>query len=124
MSVQLREHEEAIEKLIGKDKAAALCALLKKSAPKYYKDQLSGACKILQKHDVVLRAQTQISEDLWRRLLRRDRLTAWSLEEILEAYAQHPDRLADVSVPSRKNTSDQLSRYANLFTQGVSHEFH
>lgn len=124
MSVMIREHEGKIETLIGKDRAAALCELLKKSAPKYYKDQLTGAFKILQKHAVVLRAQAQISEDLWYRLLRRNRLTACGLEEMLEAYVRHPDRLADVSVPTRKNTSELLVRYGDLIGREISHELH
>lgn len=108
------------------DLAMALCALLKASAPKIYKDQLAGAKQVLAEH---IRRHGAIPEALLTRLIDTPRLTATGLKERLAAYPQHPERITPAELPPTGSPSSTvLARYGALHGlptgQGVSHGVH
>lgn len=93
--------------------AAALCALLKTSSPKIYKDQLLGAKQVLAAH---LQQHGGIDAALLEKLIDTPRLTATGLKERLDAYHSHPERLNRPSEKPAKAQADAagLVRYAAL----------
>lgn len=109
------ELEQAVYELVGPESGQRLCALLKASEPKIYKDQLRGAGAVLKNH-------TPVSAELMDKLCRRPRLSVRLMKEILEAYQPHPDRLGDVQTP--KISSVLLKRYASLVNQENAHDIH
>jgi hypothetical protein len=74
-----------------------LCALLKATSPKIYKDQLVGAKQVLTEQ---INRQGAIAEAVLTRLIDTPRLTAGGLKERLEAWRQSA---------GRSNDSDALS---------------
>ena len=127
VSLRVAALERDLQQLLGKPtQALALCALLKVSAPKIYKDQLAGAKQVLAEH---IRHYGAIPEALWQRLLDTPRLTATGLKERLGAYQQHPDRLVTPQlVASAPGISINLKQYGGLNGhsngQGESHGVH
>jgi transposase len=119
--------EQELHQLLDQpDLALALCAVLKASAPKIYKDQLAGAKQVLTEH---IRSHGALPETLWQRLLDAPRLTATGLKERLEAYQRHPERTAPADEkPADSPASTVLARYGALHGhptgQGVSHGVH
>jgi len=119
--------EQELQQLLGQpDLALALCAVLKASAPKIYKDQLAGAKQVLAEH---IRSHGPIPEALWHRLLDAPHLTATGLKERLAAYQQHPERITPADEkPTGSPASTVLARYGALHGhstgQGVSHGVH
>ena len=91
--------EQAIQELLGKEAAhsQALCALLKQTSPKIYKDQLRGVKQIIrdwhQQHGA-------IDTDLMERIIQASRLTATGFKERLEAFQQQPERLQETATSS------------------------
>jgi hypothetical protein len=83
---RLAEHEAAIAQCLGEELGARLCQRLKASAPKIYKDQLAGVCKLLGQHP-------PLPPELLASLVDRPRLTATQLRDYLEAYRCCPERL-------------------------------
>jgi transposase len=91
---------------------ARLCALLKASEPRIYRDQLRGVGRLLDAHaplDVALIEQ----------LCEKPRLTATRLREYLDAYAAHPEQLrspAPAAAPdaSSRTANAALARYADI----------
>ncbi len=67
-----------IGKLIGDSSGGRLCALLKKTNPRIYKDQLAGAKKLLKQYALIT------NEDL-EYIISRDALSATRLRDFLEA---------------------------------------
>jgi hypothetical protein len=119
--------ERDLQQLLGQTALTmALCALLKASSPKIYKDQLVGAKQVLAEH---IQHCGAIPEALLRQLIDTPRLTATGLKERLAAYQQHPERImpADVT-PTAKPSSTALARYGALnghaTGQGESHVVH
>jgi transposase len=127
MNLRIETLEQELQQLLGQpDLALALCAALKASAPKIYKDQLAGAKQVLAEH---IRHHGALPETLWQRLLDAPRLTATGLKERLAAYQQHPERIAPADVnPTVSPASTVLARYGALHGhptgQGVSHGVH
>ena len=117
---QISDYEQAIGLSIGNDYGSQLCALLKITSPKIYKDQLAGAGRILTSH-------AALPVTVLDRLLSRPRLTASGLRDYLDAYAEHSERLQDPQLPPLKIAPDDdvgLARYAGLTAQEKRHEFH
>ena len=113
----------------------ALCALLKASSPKIYKDQLLGAKKVLSAH---IHQYGKIDGQLFAQLIDTPRLTATGLRDRLAAYQQHPDRdnskqmliqkESGAGQESANKTQEALARYSDLngqlSGQGESHVIH
>jgi transposase len=124
INLRIEALEQELRQLLAKpDLALALCALLKASSPKIYKDQLVGAKQVLAEH---IRHHGAIPEALWQRLIDTPRLTATGLKERLAAYQQHPERITPAEVkPTASPASTVLARYGALHGhstgQGVSH---
>jgi len=118
--------EAALSEQLGDNDSQRLCALLKASSPKIYKDQLLGARQVIATHTL---HHGKINADLLERILTASRLTASQLRDRLEAYQLNPERLsaatADQSIP---NSSSALAGYAALngqsSGQGESHAIH
>lgn len=130
MTLHTKKLEEALETLLGHTASAvALCALLKVTSPKIYKDQLAGAKQVLTAH---IKQYGAIPDDWLARLLDTPRLTATGLRERLEAYRQHPERINGTtdSKPSEasKAADAALARYSalngHLSGQEGSHAIH
>ncbi len=117
-----RDPEERIEALeteivkqVGVDNGKQLCALLKVTSPKIYKDQLKGAALILRR--------ITLSESVVTWLCERSRLTVRQMESLIEARLLHPERFTDQ--PEEKVHTGDLSRYQQLCThQGTTHDLH
>jgi len=110
ISLRIETLENDLHQLLGHPALAlALCALLKVSSPKIYKDQLAGAKQVLAEH---IRQQGALCPTLLERLLDTPRLTATGLRERLEAYRQHPER--SKSPAPDPGTSAALARYGAL----------
>lgn len=116
---QIRDHEAAITVLLGAADGSRLCALLKATSPKIYKDQLAGARRLLRQH-------ANLPAGFLDRLLQRPRLTATGLRDYLDAYARSPQRLQDPppDAPPATPANPALGRYAGLTAQEVHHELH
>jgi len=118
--------EAEIEEQLGGSTGQRLCALLKASSPKIYKDQLLGAKQVIATHTV---HYDGISTDLLERMLTAPRLTATQLRAMLEAHQLNPERIsaarADQPVP---DSASALAHYAvlngHLTGQGESHAVH
>ncbi len=118
--------EAALSEQLGDNDSQRLCALLKASSPKIYKDQLLGAKQVIAAHTL---QYGSIGADLLQRILASPRLTASQLRDRLEAYQLNPERLpaatADQPIP---DSSDALAGYAALngqsSGQGESHVIH
>ena len=111
---QISDYEDAIVDKLGGDYGSRLCALLKATSPRIYKDQLAGARRILGRHET-------LHDALMDRVLQRTRLTATGLRDYLEAYASQLERL---QIPSPHETpgtatNTALYRYADLAVTGA-----
>ncbi len=113
--------EQAIAALVGAEPGAALCAQLKRSEPKIYKDQLAGARSLLRRH-------VPVAPELVAQLVHRPGLTATMLARYLEASrrAKERGREAEITAPvSRHSAVLDLTAYAALGRssgQEVTHE--
>ena len=116
---QIRDYEGAIVESLGTDYGPRLCALLKATSPRIYKDQLAGARRILRHYEI-------LPEGLMERVLQRARLTATGMRDYLEAYTSQPERLQVPPPHETPNTATgaALRRYGNLGAVEVHHEFH
>jgi transposase len=127
----LRQRVEALEAALGQQLgdhvSQRLCALLKASSPKIYKDQLLGAQQVIATHTV---QYGSIGADLLERILTSPRLTATQLRARLEAYQLNPERVsvATAAQPDPAHASKALAHYAvlngQLTGQGDSHVVH
>jgi transposase len=87
-SLEMKTNEQEIQNMIGFDLGISLCALIKKSLPKIYRDQLAGVKKILK--------STTKNEKILKKLVQKPRLTACMLKDYLEAYQEDIDRFDQV----------------------------
>ncbi|WP_340124559.1 hypothetical protein [Methylobacter svalbardensis] len=118
--------EAALSEQLGDNDSQRLCALLKASSSKIYKDQLLGTKQVIAVHTL---HHGKINTDLLARILSAPRLTASQLRDRLEAYQLNPGRLsaamADQPIP---DSSGALAGYAALngqsSGQGESHVIH
>lgn len=127
MQQKLEALESALAGQLGLKTGERLCALLKASSPKIYKDQLRGAHQVIQKH---ITQQGQIPADCWERILASPRLTATLLRDTLDAFGQHQGRPQE-NPDDGKNpapASGALSKYTllngQLAGQGEGHVIH
>ena len=118
--------EAALDQQLGEGSSQRLCALLKATSPKIYKDQLLGAKQIIAAHT---KHYGGISADLLERILTAPRLTATQLRDLLDAYQLNPERLAAATTDQPLPDSvSALAHYAVLngqsSGQGESHVVH
>lgn len=110
----LEQHIDTLESALrlqaGEVVGERLCALLKATSPKIYKDQLLGVKTLLEAHGALDAA-------LEERLCALARLTATSLRDYLQAWAANDGRYGD-SPPDRTavtaDTATALRRYSAL----------
>ena len=127
MQQRVEALEAALEQQLGENASQRLCALLKTTSPKIYKDQLVGAKQIIAAHSV---HYGDISADLLARILTAPRLTATQLRAMLDAYQLNPERVsaAMAAQPDPAHASSALAHYAVLngqaTGQGGSHVVH
>lgn len=112
---EVAEYEAEMAVQLGSDTAARLCALLKASSPKIYKDQLVGALRVLEPYSSVPVAVLE-------RALARPRLTATGLRELLAAYVTRTERLSVPPSAASVPVHPELQRYAPL--SEVRHDIH
>jgi len=103
------------------ENSVALCALLKTSSPKIYKDQLLGAKQILNAHS---EQYGKIDAQFLSRLIDTPRLTATGLRDRLAAFQQHSERgkteqfqAQQEATVGQSKTDDSLARYGELNDQ-------
>jgi transposase len=118
--------EAALEQQLGARDSQRLCALLKATSPKIYKDQLVGAKQIIAAH---LLNYGAINADLLARILTAPRLTATQLRALLDAYQLHPERVSAAGVGQEPaQAASALAHYAvlngQLTGQGGRHVVH
>jgi len=118
--------EAVLSEQLGDNVSQRLCALLKASSPKIYKDQLLGAKQVIATHT---QRHGSIGIELLERILTSPRLTASQLRDRLEAYQLNPERLsAAMGDQIATDSSGALDRYAALNDQptgqGESHVVH
>jgi hypothetical protein len=119
--------ETILEQQLGDSAGQRLCALLKATSPKIYKDQLLGAKQIIATHTL---SYGGINADLLERILTAPRLTATQLRAMLEAYQLNPERLSTALAdqPDTEHSLMALAHYAvlngQLSGQGESHVVH
>lgn len=87
------------------ENSKALCALLKATSPKIYKDQLVGSKKVLIAH---CKQHGAIEPELLSRLINTPRLTATGLRDRLAAFQQNPNR--DNELQAQQNTPQQIDQ--------------
>ena len=119
--------EAALDQQLGDGSSQRLCALLKATSPKIYKDQLLGAKQVIATHT---KQYGDIDADLLERILTSTRLTASQLRAMLEAYQLNPERVsvATADQPDPAHAAKALAHYAvlngHLTGQGDSHVVH
>lgn len=112
---QISDLEAAVIDRLGEVPGTALCALLKQTSPRIYKDQLAGVKALLKHRD--------IPPVLLSRLIDRPSLTATQVRDHLEAYVAYPERLVDAETApagdGKKTASPNsgLTRYAGIAQQ-------
>ena len=118
---QIIELEHLIGQQLGDCAGEGLCALLKKTSPRIYRDQLRGLKSLLERYPM--------PPALLRQLCDRSQLTTTQIRDYLRAYQSHPERLQEplpspVSGSSEPDTA--LSPYAALvpspYSTEVEHE--
>jgi hypothetical protein len=85
---QIADLEAAIAESLPQALAARLCALLKRSEPRIYRDQLRGVGRLLVAH-------APVDNGLIERLCQKPRLTATLLRDHLDAHAARRERSRD-----------------------------
>jgi len=97
------------------ESSESLCALLKVTSPKIYKDQLLGAKQILTAH---CKQYGAIEPELLSRLINTPRLTATGLRDRLVAFHKNPER--NNGTQAQQNTTHQVNQsHAALAHYGV-----
>ena len=118
---RIADLEHAIGTLIPPQTATALCAVLKRTSPRIYKDQLVAVRGLLEEH-------REVDADLITELSQRHELTASRLKRYLEAtqQAQQRGRTVPPCGPGRQRpTPLDLGAYARVghpVGQEVTHE--
>ena len=105
---RITDLEQSITTLIPESIARALCALLKRTSPRIYKDQLVAVRGLLKDHQFV-------DSELLEGLSQRHELTASMLKRHLEANQQAGQRGRVAHVPrcdAHKHAVLDLSAYA------------
>jgi hypothetical protein len=118
----LAELEEQISQRLGEAPGARLCARIKATEPKHYRDQLRGVLRLLD-------ARAPLNPDLIATLCEKPALSFTRLRDYLDAYAAHPERWSPAEPrPSPTGpTPSPLARYAAIATETateVRHDIH
>ncbi|MGM0673048.1 MAG: IS21 family transposase [Pseudomonadota bacterium] len=106
----LQDLEQAIVGQLGDDLGPRLCARLKATSPRIYKDQLYGVNQLLE-------AAQPVDTDLIGHLVEREQLTASRLKAYLQATERATERGRDAAEPAplkRAPDPARLSVYASL----------
>lgn len=120
-SQQIGDYEVRVTARLGQHNGERLCALLRATSPKIYKDQLVGA-------DQVLAGYETVPASVMDRVLDRSSLTATGLRDLLAAYTRHAERITvpleagKLSAPIGARPNPALQRYSELME--VRNEFH
>ena len=112
-SVKIAELEQRVSELLTEEHGPALCALLKATSPKIYRDQLTGILAIIKRLGAP-------DDEQIRRIRQRKRLTARQFEALLESLQNAPQS----DQQEEKITTNALSRYQGLTHQGGAHVLH
>lgn len=123
ISQLVSELEAKIIDLTSSELGTKLCILLKKTSPMIYKDQLRAVIKILSN------GGNSLSQDIIDKLCQRQRLSAKSIREYLEAYVIKQQELniknTYTTTAEQKQLNHQLERYRQVLPiQGAKHAFH
>lgn len=126
---RIQQLEQDIQELLSKgaDSSQALCALLKQTSPKIYKDQLLGVKQIINKWH---KQYGSIGDEVLERILRRSQLTATGFRACLEAWQYHLEQTASATTTDTivATPSTKLARYSALkgqpTGQGGRHVIH
>ncbi len=97
----ITELETFIGQQLGAQAGGQLCALLKHTNPRIYKDQLRGLKALLKRYSM--------PPALLARLCDRSQLTTTQIRDYLAAYAAHPERLQAPQEPSAKSSDNPVS---------------
>jgi transposase len=123
---RIQHLEQKLRTLLGDVLGECLCAVLKATSPRIYKDQLVAAAKLLE-------TRQPLDMALLADLAQRPSLTASALERYLDAAQRAQERGRDTADTTDINSKidDRLSQYAVLSSvrvhssgQEVTHECH
>lgn len=93
-SQEIESKEKVIKDMVGADLGESLCAIIKKSSPKIYRDQLAGVKEILSKAGAV-------NEKVLIKLVQKPRLTACMLKEYLDVcQCDRFDKISEMKIKS------------------------
>ena len=106
---RIADYEAGISELLGDATARPLCALVKQTSPRIYRDQLAGISQLLMLH-------ADIEPKALERLLEKPRLTATMVRDYLQAYERDPERLSGDADEFKPGSSALLEQYAGLTT--------
>lgn len=127
MTQRIEALESALKQQLGDNAGQRLCALLKTTSPKIYKDQVLGAQQVIQTHTL---KYGPVGADLLERILTLPRLTVTQLRDTLEAFQQRADRTAPWTTHplDQTHSNPALAHYAKLngqsSGQGERHVVH
>lgn len=120
-AVAIADLEAAIAQRLGAALGQRLCALIKATEPKIYKDQLQGVTRLLGDYPA-------LDPALLAALCEKPAMSYTRLRAYLEAYSAHPERCAEAppSAPSDTgaSASSPLARYAGIATRNAPEDAH
>ncbi len=120
-AVAIADLEAAIAQRLGAASGARLCALIKATEPKIYKDQLQGVKRLLSDYPA-------LDPGLVAALCDKPAMSFTRLRAYLDAYSAHPERCAEAppSAPpdTGASTSSPLARYAGIATRSAPEDAH
>ena len=115
---QIAELEMQIRQYTDETHGQRLCALLKHTQGKIYKDQLVGFKTLLKRYEMPLELRVKLCD--------RSTLTSSQIRDYLEAYHAQPERFKQTHSESPKGNTDTLSRplepYADIAQNTVEAE--
>lgn len=119
-TLHIEKLESEVQALLSQTtQGEALCAMLKATSPRIYKDQLVGVRKILTQHQ---KRYGVVAPELMDRLLQFHRLTATGLRDCLQAW-HRSDAHADTPAITKKQDGNAcLSFYAALHSDTMEQE--
>jgi transposase len=109
-SQRISDYEAKVHEQLGDTMGQQLCALIKQTSPRIYKDQLAGLNQLIRTHEV--------DDSVLERVLTRPQLTVTQFRDYLEAYERHPEALNRTEVPHQAADPSLLQQYAGV-TAGV-----
>jgi hypothetical protein len=123
-AVAIADLEAAIEQRLGTASGQRLCALIKATEPKIYKDQLQGVKRLLGGYPA-------LDPGLVDALCDKPAMSYTRLRAYLEAYSAHPERCGEPppGAPSGAcmSASSPLARYAAIAAENApegAHDLH